>query len=103
MRTLAGAGISDARVLFNFQKMHSPMRRTPTLDEVGGAALYLLSDLSGAVTGEIHYVDSGYNTVAMPRPETIKALDKGERTRSSPSRTRRSRRAKQPNKRNSPI
>ncbi len=71
MRTLAGAGISDARVLFNYQKMHSPLGRTPTLDEVGGAALYLLSDLSTAVTGEVHYVDSGYNIVAMPRPETI--------------------------------
>ncbi len=71
MRTLAGAGISDARVLFNFQKMHSPLGRTPSLDEVGGAALYLLSDLSTAVTGEVHYVDSGYNIVAMPRPETI--------------------------------
>jgi enoyl-[acyl-carrier protein] reductase I len=76
MRTLAGAGISDARVLFNYQKMHSPLRRTPSLDEVGGAALYLLSDLSTAVTGEIHYVDSGYNIVAMPRPETIN--EKGE-------------------------
>ena len=77
MRTLAGAGISDARVLFNYQKMHSPMRRTPTLDEVGGAALYLLSDLSTAVTGEVHYVDSGYNIVAMPRPETINELGEG--------------------------
>lgn len=76
MRTLAGAGISDARVLFNYQKMHSPLRRTPSLDEVGGAALYLLSDLSTAVTGEVHYVDSGYNIVAMPRPETIN--EKGE-------------------------
>ncbi len=80
MRTLAGAGISDARVLFNYQKMHSPLNRTPSLDEVGGAALYLLSDLSTAVTGEIHYVDSGYNIVAMPRPETIK--DSGEVTAS---------------------
>lgn len=77
MRTLAGAGISDARVLFNYQKMHSPMRRTPTLDEVGGAALYLLSDLSTAVTGEVHYVDSGYNIVAMPRPETINESGEG--------------------------
>ncbi len=77
MRTLAGAGISDARVLFNYQKMHSPLGRTPTLDEVGGAALYLLSDLSTAVTGEIHYVDSGYNIVAMPRPETIKESGEG--------------------------
>jgi enoyl-[acyl-carrier protein] reductase I len=71
MRTLAGAGISDARVLFNFQKAHSPLGRTPSLDEVGGAALYLLSNLSSAVTGEIHYVDSGYNIVAMPRPEAM--------------------------------
>jgi enoyl-[acyl-carrier protein] reductase I len=78
MRTLAGAGISDARVLFNYQKMHSPLGRTPSLDEVGGAALYLLSDLSTAVTGEIHYVDSGYNIVSMPRPETIK--ESGEAT-----------------------
>jgi enoyl-[acyl-carrier protein] reductase I len=77
MRTLAGAGISDARVLFNYQKMHSPLGRTPSLDEVGGAALYLLSDLSTAVTGEIHYVDSGYSIVAMPRPETIKESGEG--------------------------
>ncbi len=77
MRTLAGAGISDARVLFNYQKMHAPLGRTPTLDEVGGAALYLLSDLSTAVTGEIHYVDSGYNIVSMPRPETIQETGAG--------------------------
>jgi enoyl-[acyl-carrier protein] reductase I len=77
MRTLAGAGISDARVLFNYQKMHAPLGRTPTLDEVGGAALYLLSDLSTAVTGEIHYVDSGYNIVSMPRPETIQESGAG--------------------------
>jgi enoyl-[acyl-carrier protein] reductase I len=77
MRTLAGAGISDARVLFNYQKMHSPLGRTPSLDEVGGAALYLLSDLSTAVTGEVHYVDSGYNIVAMPRPETITESGEG--------------------------
>src|SRR5262249_34941687 len=66
MRTLAGAGISDARTLFHFQQRHAPMRRSPTLDEVGGAALYLLSDLSGAVTGEVHFVDCGYSTMAMP-------------------------------------
>jgi len=84
MRTLAGAGISDARVLFNYQKMHSPLGRTPTLDEVGGAALYLLSDLSTAITGEIHYVDSGYNTVAMPRPETIKEDGEGTAIETSP-------------------
>jgi enoyl-[acyl-carrier protein] reductase I len=83
MRTLAGAGISDARVLFNYQKMHSPLGRTPSLDEVGGAALYLLSGLSTAVTGEIHYVDSGYNIVAMPRPETINERGEGMAVESS--------------------
>ena len=72
MRTLAGAGISDARMLFNYQRDHAPLRRTPTLDEVGGAALYLLSDLAGAVTGEIHFVDCGYNVVAMPTLESLK-------------------------------
>jgi enoyl-[acyl-carrier protein] reductase I len=76
MRTLAGSGVSDARVIFNYQKAHSPLGRTPSLDEVGGAALYLLSDLSGAVTGEIHHVDSGYNVVAMPRIESL--IDNGE-------------------------
>jgi enoyl-[acyl-carrier protein] reductase I len=72
MRTLAGAGISDARTIFNFQGEHAPLKRTPTLDEVGGAGLYLLSPLSGAVTGEVHYVDCGYNVVAMPTLEALK-------------------------------
>jgi enoyl-[acyl-carrier protein] reductase I len=71
MRTLAGAGIGDARAMFNFQAAHAPLRRTITLEEVGGAGLYLLSPLSGGVTGEIHYVDSGYNIISMPRPEDI--------------------------------
>lgn len=75
MRTLAGAGVSDARVIFNYQRDHAPLKRTPTLDEIGGAALYLLSPLSGAVTGEVHFVDCGYNTVAMPTLDTLKELD----------------------------
>ncbi|KAB2918332.1 MAG: enoyl-ACP reductase FabI [Hyphomicrobiaceae bacterium] len=75
MRTLAGSGVSDARVIFNYQRDHAPLRRTPTLDEVGGSALYLLSDLSGAVTGEVHFVDCGYNTVAMPNLEALKAQE----------------------------
>jgi enoyl-[acyl-carrier protein] reductase I len=75
MRTLAGAGISDARTIFNFQGEHAPLKRTPTLDEVGGAALYLLSNLSGAVTGEVHYVDCGYNVVAMPTLEALKTQE----------------------------
>ncbi len=72
MRTLAGAGVSDARAIFNYQRDHAPLRRTPTLDEVGGSALYLLSDLSGAVTGEVHFVDCGYSVVAMPSLEALK-------------------------------
>ncbi|GAB4239828.1 MAG: enoyl-ACP reductase FabI [Methyloligellaceae bacterium] len=75
MRTLAGAGISDARSIFNFQKAHAPMRRTPHLDEVGGAALYLLSDLSGAVTGEVHYADCGYNVVSTPQLDALKIYE----------------------------
>jgi enoyl-[acyl-carrier protein] reductase I len=75
MRTLSGAGVSDARVIFNFQKEHSPLRRTPTLDDVGGSALYLLSPLSGAVTGEVHFVDCGYNTVSMPSLDALKTAE----------------------------
>ena len=75
MRTLAGAGISDARAIFNYQGEHAPLRRTPMLDEVGGAGLYLLSPLSGAVTGEVHYVDCGYNAVSMPTLEALKAQE----------------------------
>ena len=71
MRTLAGAGIGDARAMFNYQANHAPLRRPITLEEVGGAGLYLLSQLSGGVTGEIHYVDSGYNVISMPRPEDL--------------------------------
>lgn len=75
MRTLSGAGISDARVIFNFQRNHSPLQRTPTLDEVAGSALYLLSPLSGAVTGEVHFVDCGYNTISMPSLQRLKEQD----------------------------
>jgi enoyl-[acyl-carrier protein] reductase I len=75
MRTLAGAGIADARLMFNHQKAHAPLRRTVTQEEVGGSAMYLLSDLSGGVTGEIHFVDSGYNIISMPRPDVLQAQD----------------------------
>jgi enoyl-[acyl-carrier protein] reductase I len=71
IRTLAGAGIADARFMFNFQRDHSPLRRTVTIENVGGAALYLLSNLSEGVTGEVHFVDAGYNIISMPRPEDI--------------------------------
>ena len=71
MRTLAGAGIGDARAMFAFQEKHAPLRRTVKLEEVGGAGLYLLSSLSGGVTGEVHYVDAGYNIISMPRTEDL--------------------------------
>jgi enoyl-[acyl-carrier protein] reductase I len=73
VRTLAGSGIGGARELFAFQQKHSPLGRGVTLDELGGTALYLLSELSGGVTGEIHFVDSGYNIISMPKPEELKA------------------------------
>jgi enoyl-[acyl-carrier protein] reductase I len=71
IRTLAGAGIADARFMFNFQRSHSPLRRAVTIEHVGGAALYLLSHLSAGVTGEVHFVDAGYNIVSLPRPNEI--------------------------------
>ena len=78
IRTLAGAGITDARQMFAFQQEHSPLGRGITLDELGGAGLYLLSDLSTGVTGEIHFVDSGYNVIAMPHPDALKTAEDKE-------------------------
>ena len=75
IRTLAGAGIGDARAMFNYQQRNSPLRRTVGIEDVGRSALYLLSDMSSGVTGEIHYVDSGYNIVSMPVAEELKKLD----------------------------
>ena len=72
IRTLAGAGIGDARAMFNFQRAHSPLRKSVSIEEVGGSALYFLSDLSAGTTGEIHFVDAGYNIISMPRPEDLK-------------------------------
>jgi enoyl-[acyl-carrier protein] reductase I len=78
VRTLAGAGISDARHMFNYQQRNSPLRRNISIEEVGNSALYLLSDLSSGVTGEIHYVDSGYHIVSMPALEELKRMDNGK-------------------------
>ena len=72
VRTLAGAGVADARSMFNFQRAHSPLRRSVTIENIGGSALYLLSSLSEGVTGEVHFVDAGYNIVSMPRPDDIR-------------------------------
>src|ERR1700710_168142 len=75
IRTLAGSGIGDARQMFAFQQRHSPLRRGVSIDEVGGAALYLLSGLSTGVTGDIHFVDSGYNIISMPQPDDLKGAE----------------------------
>jgi enoyl-[acyl-carrier protein] reductase I len=72
IRTLAGAGVAGARQMFSFQQRHAPLKRTVSIEEVGGAALYLLSDLSTGVTGDIHFVDSGYNIISMPQPDDLK-------------------------------
>jgi enoyl-[acyl-carrier protein] reductase I len=65
IRTLAASGIGDFRYILKWNEYNSPLRRNVSLDQVGGSALYLLSDLSAGVTGEIHHVDSGYHTVGM--------------------------------------
>jgi enoyl-[acyl-carrier protein] reductase I len=66
MRTLAGSAIGSARKIYNISEANSPLRKSVTLDEIGNTALYLLSDSSSGVTGEIHHVDSGYNIIGMP-------------------------------------
>jgi enoyl-[acyl-carrier protein] reductase I len=71
VRTLAGSVIGDARAMFAFQQKHSPLGRGVSLEELGGSSLYLLSDLSSGVTGEVHYVDCGYNIVLQPRPDRL--------------------------------
>jgi enoyl-[acyl-carrier protein] reductase I len=72
VRTLAGSGVAGARQMFAFQQRHAPLKRTVTIEEVGGAALYLLSDLSTGVTGDTHFVDCGYNIISMPQPDELK-------------------------------
>jgi enoyl-[acyl-carrier protein] reductase I len=75
IRTLAGAGISDARAILSWNQHNAPLRKTVTIDHVGSSALYLLSDLSAGVTGEIHHVDAGYNITSMPTLETLTRAD----------------------------
>ena len=66
MRTLAGSAVGGAREVFKWSQEYSPLRRSVSLDEVGNAALYLLSELSSSVTGEVMHVDSGYNIIGVP-------------------------------------
>ena len=65
MKTLAASGIGDFRYILKWNQYNSPLKRNVTLDDVGGAAMYLLSDLASEVSGEIHHVDCGYNIVGM--------------------------------------
>jgi len=71
IKTLAASAIGDAKFLYKWNEDHSLLKRNVDINDVGGSALYLLSDLSAAVTGEIHYVDAGYNKVGMPDPKNI--------------------------------
>ena len=72
IKTLAASGISDFRTMLGYQEATAPLRRNVSTDEVGSAAMYLLSDLSSGVTGELHFVDGGYNVMGMS------VLDKGD-------------------------
>ncbi len=74
MRTLAGAVIGGARTTFKYNKLASPLRRHVEMEELAGTGLYMLSDLSGAVTGEVHYVDCGFKILGMAPHEALKEM-----------------------------
>jgi enoyl-[acyl-carrier protein] reductase I len=83
MRTLAGSAVGDARTMFKWNKAQAPLKINITLDQVGGAAVYLLSELGGGVTGEIHFVDAGYNIIGVPPAAMLKGwvpAESGEET-----------------------
>jgi len=65
IKTLAASGIGDFRYILKWNELNAPLRRNVTIEDVGGAGLYLLSDLASGVTGEIHHVDAGYNVIGM--------------------------------------
>jgi enoyl-[acyl-carrier protein] reductase I len=69
VKTLAASGIGDFRYVMKWNELNSPLRRNTTIEDVGGAGLYLLSELSSGVTGEVHHVDSGYHTVGMKQED----------------------------------
>ena len=77
-KTLAASGIGDFRYILKWNEDNAPLRRTVTISEIGDAALYLLSDLSRAVTGEVHHVDSGYHVVGMKNPEAPSLVINGD-------------------------
>ena len=69
IKTLAASGVGDFRYILKWNELNAPLQRNVTIEDVGGAALYLLSDLSSGVTGEVHHVDSGFHVVGMKRPD----------------------------------
>ncbi len=71
IKTLAASAIGDAKFLYKWNEDHSLLKRNVNIEDIGNSALYLLSDLAAGVTGEIHYVDAGYNKVGMPDPKNI--------------------------------
>ena len=71
IKTLAAAAIGDAKFLYKWNADHSPLKRNVDINDVGGSALYLISNLASGVSGEIHYVDAGYNKIGMPNPKNI--------------------------------
>jgi enoyl-[acyl-carrier protein] reductase I len=71
IKTLAASAIGDAKFLYKWNENHSPLKKNVDINDIGGSALYLISDLASGVSGEIHYVDAGYNKVGMPNPKNI--------------------------------
>lgn len=69
IRTLAASGIGDFRYILRWNQYNSPLRRNVTIEDVGGAGLYLLSDLASGVSGEVHHVDAGYHSIGMKNPD----------------------------------
>ena len=86
IRTLAGAAVGGGRTMFKWIKGLAPLNKTVDLDQLGGAALYLLSDLSSGVTGEVHYVDAGYNVMGVPPASYLErwAVEEGKTDETSP-------------------
>src|SRR4029434_10799050 len=81
IKTLAASGIGDFRYIMKWNEYNAPLRRNVTIEDVGGAGLYLLSDLAAGVTGEIHHVDAGYNVVGMKAEDAPDiSVVKGERS-----------------------
>jgi len=78
MRTLAGSVIGESRSVYRWNKHHSPLKKTIELEHVGNAALYLLSDMSAGVTGEIHFVDAGFNIVSLPSSAELASYMAGD-------------------------